>query len=198
MSGNDLTVSTAASAELQQLLLQTANVDDFLQELATLAVTVLPGVTWCGITARRDHRIAAVASGDARDGRGADPSLSLPLNAGGHTIGAVHLHTDHAFGAREERLAGRFASEASGALALAVRLAEGAEMSEHLKSALASRAVIDQALGVVMGQNHCTAGEAFDVLRNSSQNRNVKLRDVAVEIITAVSGQPPADGPCRS
>jgi AmiR/NasT family two-component response regulator len=51
--------------------------------------------------------------------------------------------------------------------------------------------VIDQALGVVMGQNRCTADEAFDILRTISQNCNVKLRDVAAEIITEVSGQPP-------
>jgi AmiR/NasT family two-component response regulator len=42
--------------------------------------------------------------------------------------------------------------------------------------------VIDQALGVVMGQNRCTADEAFDILRTISQNRNGKLRDVAAEI----------------
>jgi hypothetical protein len=36
-------------------------------------------------------------------------------------------------------------------------MAERSEMSEHLQSALASRAVIDQALGVAMGQNRCTA-----------------------------------------
>jgi hypothetical protein len=57
-------------------------------------------------------------------------------------------------------------------------MAERTEMSEHLQSALASRAVIDQALGVVMGQNRCTADETFDILRMNSQNRNVKLRDV--------------------
>jgi hypothetical protein len=71
-------------------------------------------------------------------------------------------------------------------------LAEQAEMSENLRGALASRAVIDQALGIVMGQNRCTADEAFDTLRTISQNRNVKLSDVAAQVITAVSGQPPA------
>jgi AmiR/NasT family two-component response regulator len=32
-------------------------------------------------------------------------------------------------------------------------------------------------------------GEAFDLLRGISQNRNVKVREVAVEIVTAVSGR---------
>ena len=68
-------------------------------------------------------------------------------------------------------------------------------MSQHLQNALASRAVIDQALGIIMGQNRCTADEAFDLLRTISQNRNIKLRDIAAELITAVTGQPPASEP---
>ena len=46
-----------------------------------------------------------------------------------------------------------------------------------------------------MGQNRCTADDAFEVLRAISQNRNVKLRDVAADLVTAVSGQPPAATP---
>jgi AmiR/NasT family two-component response regulator len=67
-------------------------------------------------------------------------------------------------------------------------------MSENLQHALASRAVIDQALGIIMGQNRCTADEAFDILRATSQNRNVKLRDVAAAMVAAVSGHPPVSG----
>jgi AmiR/NasT family two-component response regulator len=68
-------------------------------------------------------------------------------------------------------------------------------MSDHLQTALVSRAVIDQALGIIMGQNRCSADEAFDVLRRTSQNRNIKLRDIAADMVTAVSGRPPADNP---
>jgi AmiR/NasT family two-component response regulator len=59
------------------------------------------------------------------------------------------------------------------------------------QAALASRAVIDQALGVIMTQQRCSPDEAFDLLRGISQNRNVKVREVAVEIVTAVSGRLP-------
>ena len=52
-----------------------------------------------------------------------------------------------------------------------------------------TRAVIDQALGVIMKKQKCSPGEAFDLLRGISQNRNVKVREVAVEIVTAVSGR---------
>jgi AmiR/NasT family two-component response regulator len=111
-------------------------------------------------------------------------------------MGALNIYatTPRAFGPAEQLVAGRFADEASRALALAVRLAERAEMSEHLQNALTSRAVVDQAIGIVMGQNRCTADEAFEVLRTISQNRNVKLRDVAAGMVAAVSGRPPTDG----
>ena len=95
------------------------------------------------------------------------------------------------FGPQQQAAATRFADEASRALTLAVRWAERAEMSQNLQHALASRAVIDQALGIIMGQNRCSAEEAFDILRTTSQNRNVKLRDIAAAMVAAVSGHPP-------
>ena len=131
-------------------------------------------------------------------GHGVRSSLSLPLRADDDDVlGAMNIYATlpRAFGPHEQLVAGRFADEASRALALAVRLAERTEMSEHLQTALASRAVIDQALGIIMGQNRCTVDDAFDVLRSISQNRNVKLHRIASEIVTAVSGQPPATEP---
>jgi hypothetical protein len=46
-----------------------------------------------------------------------------------------------------------------------------------------------------MGQQRCTAGTAFDLLRQASQNRNRELREIAAEIITNVSGEPPQPRP---
>jgi GAF domain-containing protein len=130
-------------------------------------------------------------------GHGVRSSLSLPLRTDSEVIGALNIYatTPRGFGPAEQLVAGRFADEASRALALAVRLAEHSEMSQHLQAALASRAVIDQAVGIIMGQNRCTVDEAFEVLRSISQNRNVKLRDIAADMVTSVSGQPPTDKP---
>jgi AmiR/NasT family two-component response regulator len=44
---------------------------------------------------------------------------------------------------------------------------------------------------VIMAQERCTQGRAFDLLRSASQSRNVKLRDIAAAIVTSVSGEPP-------
>ncbi|QYN19132.1 ANTAR domain-containing protein [Amycolatopsis sp. DSM 110486] len=49
---------------------------------------------------------------------------------------------------------------------------------EQLRRTLSSRAPIEQAKGVLMAQRHCTAAEAFEILRMLSQDTNVKLRDV--------------------
>ena len=75
-----------------------------------------------------------------------------------------------------------------------VRLAHYVEISAQLRAALTSRTVIDQSIGIIMGQNGCGTDAAFAVLRSASQNRNVRLRTVAAEIITAVSTTPSAVG----
>jgi AmiR/NasT family two-component response regulator len=49
-----------------------------------------------------------------------------------------------------------------------------------------SRAVIDQAKGILMARDRCSADEAFEVLKRISQNRNVKLHDIAQTIVEAI------------
>jgi GAF domain-containing protein len=124
---------------------------------------------------------------------GVGSSLSIPLIAEDRQIGALNLYAPvaEAFGPAELRRAEGFAATASGALALGVRQAEQADLTEQLRAALASRAVIDQALGIIMAQERCTAARAFDILRAASQNRNVKLREVTASIVTSISGEPP-------
>ena len=46
-----------------------------------------------------------------------------------------------------------------------------------------------------MAQQRCTAAEAFAILRSASQNRNVKVREIAEQIITSITGQPPQEPP---
>ncbi|CAN5709578.1 GAF and ANTAR domain-containing protein [soil metagenome] len=125
-------------------------------------------------------------------------SLSLPLVVDRTTTGALNLYgyaAANAFNGRERQHAEVFAAQASAALTLMMRQASQAELSAQLEHALASRSVIDQALGVLMGQQRCSADEAFALLRARSQNSNRKLREVAAELISRLTGQPPADPP---
>ncbi|MEV5895458.1 GAF and ANTAR domain-containing protein [Nonomuraea fuscirosea] len=64
------------------------------------------------------------------------------------------------------------------------------EVADQLKEALTTRAIIDQALGIVMAQRRCTAQRAFELLRHVSQDRNVKLHQLAASIVEQVSGEP--------
>lgn len=128
---------------------------------------------------------------------GLSASLSIPMISRGDPVGALNLYGRATGGltrAEKER-AQRFADRASGAIALAARTAEQHNIIEDLQAALTSRTAIDQALGIIMAQQGCTAEHAFALLRQNSQHRNIKLRDLAAELITEVSGEPPRPGP---
>ena len=62
------------------------------------------------------------------------------------------------------------------------------QVAEQLQTAMRSRAVIEQAKGVLMGQRRCTSQEAFDVLVQRSQHTNRKLRDVAQAVVEQATG----------
>jgi GAF domain-containing protein len=126
--------------------------------------------------------------------------LSLPLITREETVGALNLYSQdsHAFGADETRRAERFAENAAGALALGLRLASYSALTDQLRASLASRAVIDQAVGVIMAQQRCPQDQAFGVLRTASQNRNVKLREIAREVVAGVAGEHPQPPPFDS
>ncbi|AKZ60613.1 putative transcription antitermination regulator [Streptomyces ambofaciens ATCC 23877] len=120
-------------------------------------------------------------------------SLSLPIAAHTHTAGALNLYAGPpaAFEDADLTALRSLAAQATGGIALAQRIADTQEFADQLQTAMQSRSVIDQALGVVMGQNRCTAQEAFTILRSASQHRNIKLRDLCRELITGVTGRPP-------
>jgi PAS domain S-box-containing protein len=67
-------------------------------------------------------------------------------------------------------------------------------LAGHLETALHTRAVIEQAKGILMGRQGCDADTAFDVLRRASQRQNRKLHDVAEDLVAATSepGDPAA------
>ncbi|MFF1303867.1 ANTAR domain-containing protein [Streptomyces sp. NPDC058307] len=63
-----------------------------------------------------------------------------------------------------------------------------------LQTAMESRSVIDQAIGVIMGRQRCGADEACNLLRTASQRRNVKLREVYAELIRDIGAGPSSPG----
>jgi AmiR/NasT family two-component response regulator len=67
--------------------------------------------------------------------------------------------------------------------------AELGEQARHMRAAMETRAVIEQAKGVLMAQRHVSAEEAFEILRAASQRYNRKLRDIAHGIVQSTQGR---------
>jgi len=124
--------------------------------------------------------------------RGVHSSLSFPLIVRGHPLGALNLyaHVPKAFSAEDRETGSMFAAQAAVALANADTYAASVKLTAELRHALDSRAVIDQAMGVLIGQNGYSQDLAFETLRITSQSQNRKLRHLAEEIVrTATSAQ---------
>lgn len=175
----------AASLESEQYL---AGRGPSLEALATGG---LVGVS----DQRAETRWAAYAE-LARD-HGILSTLSLPLFVDERAIGALSLYSIEqvdGFGDDVRQRAQEFAAQASVALTLAIRYDAQSRTSHQLKQALLSRTVIDQAIGILMAQQGCDADTAFDLLRRHSQSNNRRLREVAEDLITRVSGRPPTPG----
>ena len=65
-------------------------------------------------------------------------------------------------------------------------------LTNRLRRALSTRGVIDQAVGIIIAHQHLTPEEAFAVLRRISQTRNVRLHEVAKDLVTRASSGSPA------
>ena len=117
--------------------------------------------------------------------QGVRSSLSIPLPFQGATIGALDTYAGRprAFGEADVALGEEVASW----LAVAVGNAEAAARTEedlaHMRKAMMSRAVIEQAKGILIERHKVTDDQAFTILAHASQQTNVKLRDVAADLV---------------
>lgn len=115
-------------------------------------------------------------------------SLSSPLIVVGDGIGALNLYSSEPrhFDDDDADDLAIYASQAAVALANAQAYWEQASLAEGLATAMQSRATIEQAKGVIMAMRGVPEHEAFEVLRKTSQDRNVKVRELAHQIVTGV------------
>lgn len=113
--------------------------------------------------------------------RGILSTLSLPLLADGGTLGALNVYASHAEAFDDTAVAfgGAFARQA----VIGISYWRQASVVEQLRQAMESRAVIEQAKGILIASMGCDPDQAFDLLRQQSQSENVKLRDIAASIV---------------
>lgn len=120
------------------------------------------------------------AWGPAAVGAGVSAAISVQLYNHNNTMGALNLFHREPRSFTSEDLAVARAL----AVPLSIYLANGRNQ-EQLRAAIATRTEIGQAQGVLMHQFGIDEAAAFSVLRRLSQDNNIKLNQVAAQIVTA-------------
>lgn len=115
---------------------------------------------------------------------GVTHTLSVGMPTPQRIVGGLNLYstTNQPFTAEDETLAQTFASYAAVAVANAALYNTTAQLAGQMKSAMDSRAVIEQAKGRIMERTGVLAEEAFKMMTTKSQHENRKLRDIAADV----------------
>lgn len=111
--------------------------------------------------------------------------LSLPLLTPNGVLGTMNIYAykKHAFDERSEHRGQMFAVPAAIAVQNAQVLEEAKRLAASLQSALTTRAVVEQALGIMRSRSGCSSEEAYRRLRVMSQSKNTKLVAVAQSVV---------------
>ena len=122
-------------------------------------------------------------------------ALSLPLEVGGTSVGALNLysHDANAFDEQTVSAAQPLVDYAAEAIARSPLYAYSLDMVEGLVESLESRALIGQAMGVLMVTDHCTTEEALDRLRETALAGGTSMRAEAERVIADRPAGVPAD-----
>jgi GAF domain-containing protein len=117
-------------------------------------------------------------SGRAAHETGVHSMLSFKLFTEEDTMGALNLYSESigAFTELAEAFGVVFAAHAAIALS-------AARSEESLERAVESRDLIGEAKGILVERRHVAPREAFEILRRASQSRNIKLLEVAAQLV---------------
>jgi hypothetical protein len=104
--------------------------------------------------------------------------MAFQMYIAGETMGALNVYAEHAhaFGQESKDIGLILAAHSSVAW-------NAARRDEQFRQALASRDTIGQAKGMIMERYGVDAVQAFEVLRKLSQDSNVPLVQVAMELV---------------
>lgn len=170
-----------------------AMTDDLLEELDEKQFELQEGPCYDAATdqafsvsgdLRADERYPRYGLAAAAAGIRSQAGIRLFENA--RTIGSLNIYSSKVGAFKDlHTLSKLFAHQSAVALAYSIEI-------QTLKEALATRTRIGQAVGVVMERYKVPEQQAFAFLTRLSQNRNVKLRVIADELISAATGSPPS------
>jgi GAF domain-containing protein len=200
-----LTVEAVAAAEvvgITMIVEGRARTAVFTDELAPV---VDQGQYECGdgpcLTAFDEQRIVSLESTlepgrwqwfrDVAAAHGVQSTLSLPLGVAEKPIGAMNLYArrERAFGEADVEAGSLFAAQAAIALANSQAYWDAHQLSARIGEAMAHRAVVEQAKGILMGYQRCGPDEAFAMLVKASERENVKVRQIAHRIVDTAAAR---------
>jgi len=117
--------------------------------------------------------------------------LSAPLRVRNEALGAIKVYSSEAaaYDAADEPILQLLSDQAAIVLANVQGYLEAQQLTEQLKEALTSRDTIGQAKGILMEREKIDDEAAFAMLRQASQTKNIKLRDIAQAIVETTRGQ---------
>ncbi|MFQ1000704.1 ANTAR domain-containing protein [Modestobacter sp. SSW1-42] len=117
-----------------------------------------------------------------RDCRGV---MSFPLPPQELIRGGLNVYsrTSQPLDERTREVAARFAAYAVVPVSNMYLYESAVERAEHLRTALDSRAVIDQAKGILMERFKLSADQAFSALAKLSMESNTRVRDIAERFV---------------
>jgi GAF domain-containing protein len=116
---------------------------------------------------------------------GVRSSLSVALPLQETVLGALNIYATRpaVFDQDAIELARSFAGYAAVVIANAHLYQSTATLAEDMQRAMETRAVIEQAKGILVAQQHCTPELAFELLTRLSQTTHRKLRDCAADLV---------------
>jgi GAF domain-containing protein len=210
---HDLIDPLVALTELSRTRLNDSTLDDVLDRVVTLARRAVPGADEVSLTLVSDAGpytaactgetalkldqqqyergdgpcLRAAAGQGVETGPGSVLSVGLPILE--DLAGSLNIYgrPPHTFDDDAITQARTFARHAAVAVANAHLYHNAVALARQLQAAMESRAVIEQAKGIVMAQRRCAADEAFGFLTKVSQDNNRKVRDVAAALVAGTA-----------
>lgn len=127
--------------------------------------------------------------------QGHDWICGVPLRHGNETLGALNLFRAGADPLPETqlRVAQALADVVTVSLLQRRETAQARRLVASLKVALSSRVLIEQAKGILAERHGLPPDQAFELLRRQARDRNLKLHDVAREVVYPDGGPAEAD-----
>jgi ANTAR domain/GAF domain len=117
---------------------------------------------------------------------GIDSSLSMHLPVDSEGLAAsLNLYSRRHLELSDQQIAAAtpFAEQLAAAIMSVDAYRSTAQMAHDMAEAMRSRAVIEQAKGILIGDKRISADDAFEQLVQISQHTNIKLRDVAQRLV---------------